>query len=96
MKRKNNPETAEEQEKTETPEKTQESDANTPEETQEQKEGADTEKQEEIPASVDAILKLYPQYEECYVDKFGFVYPKNTPKYQRKDAVLYKNKYYKP
>lgn len=50
----------------------------------------------EVPEAVDKILKLYPQYEECWVSKEGFVYPKNAPKYQRKNAVLYKNKYFNP
>ena len=48
----------------------------------------------EVPESVDKILRLYPQYEECWVSKEGFVYPKNAPKYQRNNAVLYKNKYF--
>ena len=48
----------------------------------------------EVPKAVDKILKLYPQYEECWVSKEGFVYPKNAPKYQRNNAVLYKNKYF--
>lgn len=48
----------------------------------------------EVPKAVDKILKLYPQYEECWISKEGFVYPKNAPKYQRNNAVLYKNKYF--
>lgn len=43
---------------------------------------------------VDYILKCYPQYEEMYIDSRGFVYPAGSPEYQRKDAILYKNKYY--
>lgn len=48
----------------------------------------------EVPEAIDKILRLYPQYEECWISKEGFVYPKNAPKYQRKNAVLYKNKYF--
>ena len=48
----------------------------------------------EVPESVDKIWWRYPQYEECWVSKEGFVYPKNAPKYQRNNAVLYKNKYF--
>ncbi len=50
----------------------------------------------EVPEAVDHILRLHPQYEECWVSKEGFVYPKNAPKYQRSAAVLYKNKYFNP
>lgn len=99
MKNKKNTEAVEEQKVVEASEVTQEQEAKAEnsEATQEQEKEtkAPTKEQEEIPANVDAILKLYPHYEECYVDKLGFVYPKNTPEYQRKDAVLYKNKYYK-
>ena len=75
------------------------------EETTEQtpeKPGADKAEEEEattdaeVPKAVDKILKLYPQYEECWISKEGFVYPKNAPKYQRNNAVLYKNKYFNP
>ena len=67
-----------------------------------EKPGADKAEEEEattdaeVPEAVDKILKLYPQYEECWVSKEGFVCPKNAPKYQRKNAVLYKNKYFNP
>ena len=67
-----------------------------------EKPGADKAEEEEattdaeVPEAVDKILKLYPQYQECWVSKEGFVYPKNAPKYQRKNAVLYKNKYFNP
>ena len=47
-----------------------------------------------IPDGVDRMLRMYPQYAECFVSKEGFVYPKDTPKSQRGAAVLYKNKYY--
>ena len=65
-----------------------------------EKPGADKAEEEEattdteVPKAVDKILKLYPQYEECWISKEGFVYPKNAPKYQRNNAVLYKNKYF--
>lgn len=48
-----------------------------------------------VPANIDRILRLYPQYPECFVSDEGFVYPKDTPKCQRGRAILYKNKYYK-
>lgn len=48
-----------------------------------------------VPANIDRILRLYPQYPECFVSDEGFVYPKGTPKCQRGKAILYKNKYYK-
>lgn len=43
---------------------------------------------------VDEILQLHPQYKKLYVSSKGFVYPEGTPEYQRKNAVLYENKYY--
>lgn len=49
-----------------------------------------------VPENVDKLMRLYPQYEEIWVTSKGFVHPKDTPKYLTKDAVLYKNKYYKP
>lgn len=54
-------------------------------------------KTEVIPENVDKLMKLYPQYEEIYITPEGFVHPKATaPAYAIKNAVLYKNKYYKP
>ena len=48
----------------------------------------------EIPEFIDRILSMNPQYKRMYVSRKGFVYPEGTPEYQRKDAVLYENKYY--
>lgn len=68
-----------------------------PKQSKENAPSPETDKEEEacdIPDAVDKILRLYPQYKECFVSKEGFVYPKNAPKYQRGNAVLYKNKYF--
>lgn len=46
--------------------------------------------------NVDELMRLYPQYDEIWVTSNGFVHPKGVPAYLTKDAVLYKNKYYKP
>ena len=43
---------------------------------------------------VDQLLRLYPKYKRAYVSKKGFVYPEDTPEWQRGDAVLYENKYF--
>ena len=43
---------------------------------------------------IDEILQLNPQYERMYISSKGFVYPEGTPEYQRKNAVLYENKYF--
>lgn len=51
-------------------------------------------KETAIPANVEKLMKLYPQYDEFYVTPQGFVHPKDAAEYQRKGAVLYKNKYY--
>lgn len=58
-------------------------------------ENAEQPKVEEIPANVEKLMKLYPQYESFYVTKTGFVHPIEAPKYLIKDAILYKNKYFK-
>lgn len=50
---------------------------------------------EAVDDTVDHILKCYPQYEAMFIDKNGFVFPADAPEYQRKDAILYKNKYFK-
>lgn len=50
---------------------------------------------ENIPANVDKLMKLYPQYESFYVTTTGFVHPTNAPEYLVNGAVLYKNKYFK-
>ena len=48
-----------------------------------------------IPANVEKLMKLYPQYESFYVTSTGFVHPVEAPEYLVKDAALYKNKYFK-
>lgn len=59
------------------------------------KEAVELPKQEQADdPRVDAILKLYPQYEKVYIDSRGFVFTVDTPENQRNDAVLYNNKYY--
>lgn len=48
----------------------------------------------EVPASVDAILKKFSQYDELYVDSTGCVYTKDTQPSIIGGAILYKNPYY--
>lgn len=43
----------------------------------------------------DALLKLYPQYAELYIDGKGGVFAPSTPEHIRGNARLYKNKYHK-
>lgn len=49
----------------------------------------------EIPAFVDKLMKLYPQYKQLYITKNGFVHSPDVPAYMVEDATLYDNKYYK-
>lgn len=56
---------------------------------------AEQQKVEKIPANVEKLMKLYSQYESFYVTKAGFVHTVEAPKYLIKDAILYKNKYFK-
>lgn len=51
--------------------------------------------EEELPAKVDELLKLYPQYEEIWITIEGFVHPVGVPEYLLKNAIKYKNKYFK-
>ena len=48
----------------------------------------------EVPASVDAVLKKFCQYDELYVDSTGCVYTKDTQPSIIGGAILYKNPYY--
>jgi hypothetical protein len=48
----------------------------------------------EIPAHVDKILKIYPNYAELYVDAKGGVFPKGTKPNLVANAILYQNPYY--
>lgn len=49
-----------------------------------------------IPSFVDTILKSFKAYESLYVDMQGGVYTPDTAPAIRKQAILYKNPYYKP
>ena len=49
----------------------------------------------EITPQVEKLMRLYPQYEQIYITKDGFVHPFGAPQYLIADATLYKNKYYK-
>ena len=50
---------------------------------------------QEVSQQVDELMRLYPQYEQLYVTKDGFVHPFGSPKYLVEGATLYKNKYHK-
>ncbi len=54
----------------------------------------ETKKEAEENAHADAILKLYPQYAELYIDGKGGVFAPGTPAHIRGNARLYKNKYH--
>ena len=49
----------------------------------------------EIPANVEKLMRLYPQYKSFYATSTGFVHPIGAPQYLVKTATLYENKYYK-
>lgn len=48
----------------------------------------------EIPAEVEKLMQLYPQYEKIWVTPYGSIHPYGVPDYLLKDAQLYENKYY--
>lgn len=71
---------------------TQDADAST----QDSKTSSDNvEDKEDIPPHVVKLMRLYSHYKEIWVTPRGFVHPVGVPKYLLKDAVLYKNKFYK-
>lgn len=51
-------------------------------------------KSDDTPENIQALMKLYPNYEEFYVTPKGFVHPAGVPEYLRKGATLYKNKFF--
>lgn len=50
----------------------------------------------EVAPQVRDILKSYSIYEMLYIDKHGGVFTPDTLQVIRKNAVLYKNPFYKP
>ena len=48
-----------------------------------------------LPVQAVDYLKRHPEVDALYIDKFGGIFPKNTPKVFVKDAVLYQNPYFK-
>lgn len=79
-------------------EKTEEQDTpeveNTETQVKTEAEEQDTPEVKEIPANVEKLMQLYPQYEQIYVTKDGFVHPVGVPQYMVADATLYTNKYF--
>lgn len=59
------------------------------------KEDAVKKTEEKVPAFIDKLMRLYPQYKQLYITKDGFVHPSDVPAYLVEDATLYENKYYK-
>lgn len=49
----------------------------------------------EVPAHVLALLQKFPDYEKLYIDAEGGMYTSGTADVIRKEAVLYRNPYYK-
>lgn len=49
----------------------------------------------EVNSSVQHLLRIFNGYDELYVSKSGGVFPKNNKPSYVKDAVLYKNPFYK-
>ena len=48
-----------------------------------------------IPMQAIDYLKRHTEVDAVYIDKFGGLFPKNTPKVFVKDAILYQNPYFK-
>lgn len=69
-----------------------------PQENQDTSSPEDAEGQEpesvQIPKHIDDVLKVYPQYQNLYVDDKGGVYTEDTAGSLRGEAKLYKNPHY--
>lgn len=48
-----------------------------------------------IPPQAVDYLKRHPEVDALYIDKFGGMFPKDTPQVFAPDAVLYHNPYFK-
>ena len=48
----------------------------------------------QIPKPIDDVLKVYPQYQNLYVDDKGGAYTEETAESLRGEAKLYKNPHY--
>lgn len=48
----------------------------------------------QIPKHIDDVLKVYPQYQNLYVDDKGGAYTEDTVESLRGEAKLYKNPHY--
>ena len=48
----------------------------------------------QIPKHIDDVLKVYPQYQNLYVDDKGGAYTEETAESLRGEAKLYKNPHY--
>lgn len=48
----------------------------------------------QIPKHIDDVLKVYPQYQNLYVDDKGGAYTEETTETLRGEARLYKNPHY--
>lgn len=90
------PEATEEQANTETTEADEEqTSTETSEATEEQTENVEKEGPEQkVDPVVDKLMKLYPHMKTMWITRDGFVHSENVPEHYRKNAKLYKNKYY--
>lgn len=48
-----------------------------------------------LPVQAVDYLKRHPEVDAVYIDKFGGMFPKHTPKVFVNEAVLYQNPYFK-
>lgn len=49
-----------------------------------------------LPVQAIDYLKRHTEVDAIYIDKFGGMFPKDTPQVFAKDAILYHNPYFKP
>ena len=54
-----------------------------------------TQSSDATPDYADRLLKIFPAYEQLYIDRLGSTYTADTPPVFRTDATLYTNPYHK-
>lgn len=67
----------------------------TPEHSEQEKQEDQTQSSDATPDYADRLLKIFPAYEQLYIDRLGSTYTADTPPVFRTDATLYTNPYHK-
>lgn len=67
----------------------------TPTQSEQEKQEDQTQSSDATPDYADRLLKIFPAYEQLYIDRLGSTYTADAPPVFRTDATLYTNPYHK-